>query len=120
MHMIVKTVYAMTQPGFVKRILRFATFDSVSSAWKDEWGSSRYGELWRNMASGTEIDRLAFSARSRGILSGGGVGSRVLGYRSAGGSCLHYRNGCSNSCEVVESNDGDVPLKKCSRCWPQE
>jgi hypothetical protein len=65
LHTIVKTVYALTHAGFVERILRFVALDSesVASAWKTEWASDNCGKMWRDLASGTKIEMLAFSAR---------------------------------------------------------
>jgi hypothetical protein len=116
----VKTVYALTHASFGERILRVATFESVASAWEGEWASNRCGKRWRDMASGTtNIDMLAFSARSSAVPSGGDVGSHVLGYRSEEGMCLHFRKGCSSATEKVESDAANAPSQKCKKCWPK-
>jgi hypothetical protein len=119
LHAIVKTVYALTHSGFVKRTLRNVKSDSVADAWEREWASEDCGKMWRDMSSGTELQRLACCARGTAIPSGGDVGSKVLGYRSEGGSCLHSKEGCYGAFEAVESDAADVQkLSKCKKCWP--
>ena len=120
MHAIVKTVYALTHSGFVKRTLRYVTLDSVAGAWAREWASEDCGKMWRDMSLGIEFQRLACCARGTAIPSGGDVGSKVLGYRSEGGACLHCKEGCSGASEAVESDAADVQkLVKCKKCWPK-